>query len=68
MFACTWLVGGNVLVVTHYRRMGKPWWSGLKPLACPFGNFSLLEWLSLFILGVVAFLFGGVALALGHLK
>ena len=68
MFAGTWLIGGNLLVAMHYRRIGKPWWSGFRPFSCPFGNFNLFEWLSLIILGAVAFFFGGLALALGHLK
>jgi hypothetical protein len=40
-----WLIGGNVLVASHYRRVGKPWWSGFKPLAFPFDNFNVREWL-----------------------
>jgi hypothetical protein len=47
LFAATWLVGGNVLVAFHYRRLGKPWWSGFKPFAFPFRRFNSREWLIL---------------------
>jgi hypothetical protein len=45
LFATTWLVGGNVLVAFHCRRVGKPWWAGLKPFAFPIKNFNAREWL-----------------------
>jgi hypothetical protein len=46
-----WLVSGNVLVASHYRRVGKPWWSGFKPFAFPFKDFNAREWL--FLLGIL---------------
>ena len=38
--AGVWLIGGNVFVTCHYRRLGKPAWSGLKPFAFPFKDFN----------------------------
>ena len=42
-----WLVGGNVLVALHYRRLGKSPWSGFKPLAFPSNNLMPLNGLLL---------------------
>ncbi|MFC5525004.1 hypothetical protein ACFPPA_04550 [Rhodanobacter ginsengisoli] len=54
----SWLIGGNILVATHYRRVGKPWWSGFKPFAFPFNDFNAREWLVLLgLLAVSLFLF-----------
>jgi hypothetical protein len=36
LFAGTWLIGGNILVARHYKRLGKSPWSGFKPFAFPF--------------------------------
>ncbi len=65
LFAATWLIGGNVLVAFHYRRLGKPWWSGLKPFAFPLRHFNKQEWLVLLALFITAFTFGVIALACG---
>jgi hypothetical protein len=65
LFAATWLIGANVVVAFHHRRLGKPWWSGFKPFAFPFKEFNAREWLSLLCLAMVALLFGTVALSLG---
>jgi len=43
----SWLIGANILVASHYRRVGKPWWSGFKPFAFPFNDFNAREWLVL---------------------
>lgn len=43
----SWLIGGNILVASHYRRVGKPWWSGFKLFASPFTDFNAREWLLL---------------------
>ncbi len=58
LFIATWLIGSNVLIAFHYRRLGKPWWLGLKPLAFPFKDFNAREWLLLLGLAVVALGFG----------
>lgn len=52
--AVTWLVGANVLVAMHYRRVGKSIWSGFKPFAYPFKDFNRLEWLWLGLLAALA--------------
>ena len=51
--AATWLGGANVLVAYHYKRTGKPAWSGFKPFAFPFGQFNATEWLMLAVLAVL---------------
>lgn len=48
--AIIWLIGGNLLIAFHYRRVGKPMDTGLKPFQFPFANFNLREWLTLFLL------------------
>lgn len=50
LFAATWLIGGNLLVAKHYRRMGKSPWSGFVPFAFPFKDFNTKEWLTLALL------------------
>lgn len=60
--AVTWLVGANVLVAFHYRRLGKPAWSGFRPFAFPFKNFNAREWLILVVLMVISLTFGGIAI------
>jgi hypothetical protein len=62
LVAVVWLIGGNVLVASHYRRLGKSPWSGFKPLAFPFRHFNSREWLILVALAI--FSLGLVALAL----
>jgi hypothetical protein len=54
LFAATWLIGGNILIVFHHRRLGKPWWSGFRPFAFPFKNFNGSEWLALMALGALS--------------
>ena len=62
--AITWLIGGNILVALHYRRMGKSVWSGFKSFAFPWKDFNAKEWLVLLALAVVTFIFGAIALSL----
>jgi hypothetical protein len=50
----TWLVGGNVLVASHYRRLGKSPWSGFRPFAFPFAPFNAKEWAILALLVVIS--------------
>jgi hypothetical protein len=64
LFAATWLIGANVLVAQHYRRMGKSPWSGFQPFAFPFKDFNAKEWLTLFALAVLSLSFGAIALSL----
>jgi hypothetical protein len=57
-----WLIGGNVLVALHYRRMGKSPWSGLKPFAFPFKDFNSGEWIALAVLATASLALFGFAL------
>lgn len=57
-----WLIGGNLLVAWHYRRMGKSPWSGFKPFAFPFKNFNTLEWVVMAVLAVTSLVLFGFAL------
>lgn len=45
-----WIVGGNLLVIRHLRRVGKPWFASLNPLSFPFKNFNRAEWRVFFVL------------------
>ena len=63
--AATWLIGGNVVISLHYRRIGKHWASGLKPFAFPFKDFNAKEWVLLLIVFVIAMLFGIACIAYG---
>jgi hypothetical protein len=66
LFAATWLIGGNILVAFHYKRVGKHWASGLKPFAFPFKDFNAAEWSILGFLAIISLTFGIMALAYGH--
>ena len=61
--AVTWLIGGNVLVALHYKRVGKPWWSGFRPFAFPFKDFNATEWLILLLLAATALSLGGLGIS-----
>jgi hypothetical protein len=61
LFIATWLIGINVLMALHYRRLGQPWWMGLKPLAFPFTKFNAREWLILLGLALVGLAFAFLA-------
>ena len=63
LFAATWLIGGNVVVARHYRRMGKLAWSGMKPFAFPWKNFNTREWLSLLVLAIASVTFLAIAVS-----
>lgn len=54
-----WLIGGNLLVASHYRRVGQPVAAGLMSLKFPFFSFNGREWFLLIILLLVTF---GVAM------
>ena len=62
--AVTWLIGGNVLVAFHYRRVGKSAWSGFRPFAFPFKDFNAREWLILAILLALSLTFCGIAISM----
>ena len=65
LFMATWLIGGNILIAMHYKRVGKHWASGFKPFAFPFKNFNAKEWFLLFLLAVVAMSFGVAGISYG---
>ena len=56
----TWLIGGNILVVLHYRRVGKPAWSVF--FSPPFKDFNTKEWTWLAVLLSIALTLGALAL------
>lgn len=62
--ACTWLIGGNLLVAKHYRRVGKSPLSGFKSFAFPFFDFNAREWGILLLLAVVTLVFALAGLLL----
>jgi hypothetical protein len=57
-----WLIGGNLLVASHYRHIGKPAWSGLKPFAFPFKDFNRREWSMLAVLFIASMTLFGFAI------
>jgi hypothetical protein len=60
LLAATWLIGGNIVVARHYRRVGKSSWSGFKPFAFPWKDFNAREWLSLLVLAIVSLTSGAI--------
>jgi hypothetical protein len=58
-----WLIGGNLLVMSHYRRIGESQWSGFRPFAFPFAKFNLKEWCILALLTLVFFTLAIAALS-----
>ena len=64
LFTATWLIGGNILVALHYRRMGKSAWLGFRPFAFPWKDFNAREWLTLLLLAVVSLIFVAIAISL----
>ena len=59
----TWLIGGNLLVMKHYRRIGKSPWSAFRPFAFPFFKFNFKEWCILALLFLVAMSLGAFGLS-----
>ncbi|MCH7869843.1 MAG: hypothetical protein IH881_19275 [Myxococcales bacterium] len=64
LFAGTWLIGVNILVARHYRRIGKSAWSGFRPFAFPWKNFNAREWRTLLALAVISLTFAMIAVSL----
>ena len=60
--AVTWLIGGNILVMFHYKRRGMNPWSGFTPFVFPFSKFNLKEWLWLLFLFIITFAFCFIAI------
>jgi hypothetical protein len=61
-----WLIGGNVVVALHYRRVGKSIWSGFKPFAFPFRNFKVWEWVCLAGLAMAGLTVMGLAIVFNY--
>jgi hypothetical protein len=60
--ALIWLIGGNVVISLHYRRIGKSIWSGFKPFANPVKDFNNREWLRLILIALIGMAFMSLAL------
>lgn len=61
LFIATGLIGGNVVIAMHYKRMGQHWASGFKPFAFPFKNFNGTEWFNLLLVSIITMLLAAVA-------
>ena len=62
---CLWIVGGNVLMYRHTKRLGRSFWSILNPFKPQFRDFTGHEWASLAALAVVTLLLAALAMNLG---
>jgi xanthine/uracil permease len=49
-----WLIGGNIVVMMHYRRLGKSPWTGFTRPEFPFFKFNLKEWAMLALVAIIA--------------
>lgn len=61
---CLWLIGGNVLMYRHTKRMGRSYWSILNPFKPQFRDFTAREWASLVVLVAVTLLLAALAMSL----
>jgi hypothetical protein len=59
--AVTWLIGANVLVALHYRRMGKRTGSAFTSFERGFFAFNRAEWTALIAVAALTFLFVAIA-------
>lgn len=66
--ALLWIGGGNLLIHTHNRRLGKKWWQGLNPFDPPFKDFNTREWIILGVLLAGSMALGIFSVSLGHAK
>ena len=60
----TWLVGGNVLVALHRRRIGKRMSAGTSWFDRSFFAFNRAEWLAFAAIATLALLFLGIGVTL----
>ena len=52
--AMLWLIGGNVICMSHHRRMGRSIWSDFRWKRPPtFSEFNMTEWVLMILLAVV---------------
>ncbi|PKO78699.1 MAG: hypothetical protein CVU21_01775 [Betaproteobacteria bacterium HGW-Betaproteobacteria-15] len=61
---CLWLIGGNVLMYRHTKRMGRSYWTILNPFKPQFRDFTAREWASLVVLLAVNLLLAALAMNL----
>jgi len=59
-----WVIGGNVLMYRHTKRMGRSFWSILNPFRPQFRYFTVREWASLAFLAVTTLLLAVLAINL----
>jgi hypothetical protein len=59
-----WIIGGNILMYRHTRRMGRSFWSILNPFKPQFRDFTGREWASLAFLAVTTLLLAVLAMNL----
>ena len=52
-----WLIGGNIVLMRHYRRRGMPWWSVFRPFDFPFFELSVVEWVAILALAIASMAF-----------
>lgn len=66
LFAATWIVGVNVLLMFHHNRIGKRWYETFTNPSWPFKGFNKLEWATLIILAVTSMVFGLAGVSYGR--
>ncbi len=65
LFLLVSTIGGNYVVIQHYKRRGMSWTSIFNPFEFPFKHFSRNEWLKLISILGLAMAFGVIALYSG---
>lgn len=66
LFAVTWIVGGNVLVMFHSKRIGKQWYETFTNPGWPFKDFNKAEWTILIVLAITSMAFGMAGINYGR--
>lgn len=59
-----WIVGGNVLMYRHTKRMGRSFWSIFNPFKPQFRDFAAHEWIALALLAVSSLSLAALAMHL----
>jgi hypothetical protein len=62
---CLWILGSNLLMYRHTKRMGRSFWSILNPFKPQFRDFTRYEWASLGTLAAVSLLLAALAMSIG---
>lgn len=58
LFATTWLIGGNLLVAKHYKRIGRKQLGTPTYPGFPFKSLNKKEWAEFIALAIIAMAFG----------